>query len=127
MRRVPATAKLNLALVVGPKRDDGRHEVATVLQRLDLADRIAVGPAPELRIEGVPEDTLVRQALGAIANAAGIPPRWEARIWKSIPVASGLGGGSSDPAAALRLANETLPQEQALDRQALSALAATIG
>ena len=49
MRRLPATAKLNLALVVGPLRADGRHEVATVLQRLDLADRVSLEPEPELR------------------------------------------------------------------------------
>ena len=110
MRRAPATAKLNLALVVGPRRADGRHEVATVLQRLDLADRIAVEPAPELRVEGFPEDTLVRRALEALAAAAGADGSWEARIWKRIPVAAGLGGGSSDAATALRLANETLPE-----------------
>jgi 4-diphosphocytidyl-2-C-methyl-D-erythritol kinase len=125
MRRVPATAKLNLALVVGPRREDGRHEVATVLQRLDLADRIAVEPAPELRVEGFPEDTLVRRALEAIAHAAGVAPRWEARIWKRIPVAAGLGGGSSDAAAALRLANETLPEP--VDAEALSTIAADLG
>ena len=50
MRRAAATAKLNLALVVGPLRGDGRHEVVTVLQRLDLADRISVEPAPQLRV-----------------------------------------------------------------------------
>ena len=110
MRRAPATAKLNLALVVGPRRDDGRHEVATVLQRLDLADRIAIEPAPALRVEGFPEDTLVRRALEELATAAGVEPRWEARIWKRVPVAAGLGGGSSDAATALRLANETLPE-----------------
>jgi 4-diphosphocytidyl-2-C-methyl-D-erythritol kinase len=104
VRRAPATAKLNLALVVGPRRDDGRHEVATVLQRLDLADRIAVDPAPELRVEGFPDDTLVRRALEALGGG------WEARIWKRIPVAAGLGGGSSDAATALRLANETLDE-----------------
>ena len=65
MRRAPATAKLNLALVVGPRRGDGRHEVVTVLQRLDLADRIAVEPAPRLRVEGFPEDRLVGRALAA--------------------------------------------------------------
>jgi 4-diphosphocytidyl-2-C-methyl-D-erythritol kinase len=108
VRRAPATAKLNLALVVGPRRDDGRHEVATVLQRLDLADRVAVAPAPKLRVEGFPEDTLVRGALESLAEAAGVEPRWEARIWKRVPVAAGLGGGSSDAATALRLANETL-------------------
>jgi 4-diphosphocytidyl-2-C-methyl-D-erythritol kinase len=110
VRRAPATAKLNLALVVGPRREDGRHEVATVLQRLDLADRIAVEPAEKLRVEGFPEDTLVRRALESLAKVAGVEPGWEARIWKRIPVAAGLGGGSSDAATALRLGNETLPE-----------------
>ena len=125
MRRAPATAKLNLALVVGPRRDDGRHEVVTVLQRLDLADRIAVEPAPGLRVTGFPEDTLVRSALESLAEVAGVEPRWEARIWKRIPVAAGLGGGSSDAATALRLANETLPQT--LPPERLSELAAGLG
>jgi 4-diphosphocytidyl-2-C-methyl-D-erythritol kinase len=110
VRRAPATAKLNLALMVGPTRDDGRHEVATVLQRLDLADRIALEPAPKLRVEGFPDDTLVHRALEALAAAAATEGSWEARIWKRIPVAAGLGGGSSDAATALRLANETLPE-----------------
>jgi 4-diphosphocytidyl-2-C-methyl-D-erythritol kinase len=125
MRRAAATAKLNLALVVGPLRQDGRHEVVTVLQRLDLADRIAVEPAPEFRVEGFPEDTLVRRALESLAGAAGTEARWEARIWKHIPVAAGLGGGSSDAATALRLANETLPEP--LKAEALAELAASLG
>jgi 4-diphosphocytidyl-2-C-methyl-D-erythritol kinase len=118
VRRAPATAKLNLALVVGPLRDDGNHEVATVLQRLDLADRIAVEPARALRVEGFPADTLVRRALETLAEAAGTEPRWEARLWKRIPVAAGLGGGSSDAATALRLANETLPEPLPLEELA---------
>jgi 4-diphosphocytidyl-2-C-methyl-D-erythritol kinase len=125
VRRAPATAKLNLALVVGPQRDDGRHEVATVLQRLDLADRIAVEPGPKLRVEGFPDDTLVRRALEALAEAAGADTSWEARIWKRIPVAAGLGGGSSDAATALRLANETLPEP--LPPKKLHELAAGLG
>jgi 4-diphosphocytidyl-2-C-methyl-D-erythritol kinase len=125
VRRAPATAKLNLALVVGSKRDDGRHEVATVLQRIDLADRIAVEPAGAHRVEGFPEDTLVRRALESLAEAAGTEPRWEARLWKHIPVAAGLGGGSSDAATALRLANDTLPEP--LSRQRLHELAAGLG
>jgi 4-diphosphocytidyl-2-C-methyl-D-erythritol kinase len=125
MRRATATAKLNLALVVGPVRDDGRHEVVTVLQRLDLADRISVEPAPELRVEGFPEDTLVRGALEALAEAVGEQSRWEARIWKHIPVAAGLGGGSSDAATALRLANDTLAEPLPAGR--LSGLAARLG
>jgi 4-diphosphocytidyl-2-C-methyl-D-erythritol kinase len=125
MRRAPATAKLNLTLVVGPLRDGGRHEVATVLQRLDLADRISLEPAPQLRVEGFPEDTLVRRALESLVAAAGAELRWEARIWKHVPVAAGLGGGSSDAATALRLANETLPEP--LSAQALAELAAGLG
>ena len=125
MRRAPATAKLNLALVVGPLRDDGRHDVVTVLQRLDLADRISVEPAPQLRVEGFPEDTLVRRALESLAAAVGTEARWEARIWKYLPVAAGLGGGSSDAATALRLANETLPKP--LGAEALAEIAADLG
>jgi 4-diphosphocytidyl-2-C-methyl-D-erythritol kinase len=125
VKRAPATAKLNLALVVGPRREDGRHEVATVLQRLDLADRVAVEPAPKLRVEGFPEDMLVRRALESLAAAAGVEPGWEARIWKRIPVAAGLGGGSSDAATALRLANESL--DEPLQPEALHGLAARLG
>ena len=125
MRRAPATAKLNLALVVGPRRPDGMHEVTTVLQRLDLADRIAVEPAPRLRVEGFSEDSLVRHGLELLAEAAGVEPRWEARIWKHIPVAAGLGGGSSDAATALRLANETLPKPLGAHR--LAAVARSVG
>lgn len=109
-RRAPAPAKVNLALVVGPLRDDGKHEVLTVLQRIDLVDRIELDVAPELRVEGFPGDTLVRAALGELARSAGVEPRWRVRIEKEIPVAAGLGGGSSDAATALRLANDMLPE-----------------
>jgi 4-diphosphocytidyl-2-C-methyl-D-erythritol kinase len=123
--RGPAAAKLNLALVVGPRGDDGHHEVATVLQRIDLADRVAVAPAPALRVSGFHEDTLVRAALERLAEAAGQKPRWEARIWKNVPVAAGLGGGSSDAATALRLANDTL--ERPLPPERLHELADGLG
>jgi 4-diphosphocytidyl-2-C-methyl-D-erythritol kinase len=110
VRRLPAPAKINLALVVGPPRDDGKHEVATVLQAVDLADRIAIAPASRLRVTGFPADTLVERALRLIAERAGIKPGFAAHIEKRIPVASGLAGGSSDAATALRLANELLPR-----------------
>jgi 4-diphosphocytidyl-2-C-methyl-D-erythritol kinase len=125
VRRAPATAKLNLALVVGPTRPDGRHELCTVLQRVDLADRIALAASPKLRVDGFPDDTLVREALSKLAQRAGDEPRWAARITKRIPVSSGLGGGSSDAATALRLANETL--EQPLARDDLGDVAAGLG
>jgi 4-diphosphocytidyl-2-C-methyl-D-erythritol kinase len=125
VRRLPAPAKINLALVVGPRRDDGRHEVVTVLQRVDLADRVTIEKAGSLSVTGFSGDTLVRRALEGLAAAAGCEPRWRARIDKRIPVAAGLGGGSSDAATALTLANRTLPQP--LDPAALHELAAGLG
>jgi len=122
---VKAHAKINLALVVGPLREDGKHEVATVLQRIELADEVDIEPAASLRIDGYDDDTIVRGALRAIAEAAGTEPRWAARIEKRIPVAAGLGGGSSDAAAALLLANDLL--ETALSRDLLHELASTLG
>jgi 4-diphosphocytidyl-2-C-methyl-D-erythritol kinase len=104
MKEAAAPAKINLALVVGGRRPDGKHEVATVLQRIDLADRISVDRADAVEIHGFPEDTLVRGALDAL----GVTARVE--IEKRIPVGAGLGGGSSDAATALRLANELRPE-----------------
>jgi 4-diphosphocytidyl-2-C-methyl-D-erythritol kinase len=123
--RASATAKLNLALVVGPRREDGKHEVATVLQRVALADRVSIERADALAVAGFAQDTLVREALTALAAEAGVEPRWAARIDKRIPVASGLGGGSSDAATALRLANATL--DAPLDDNGLHALARRLG
>lgn len=125
MSSASAPAKLNLTLLVGPRRPDGKHEVATVLQRLALADRIDLEPAGALDVDGFAEDTIVRRALEALAERAGVPPHWHARITKEIPVAAGLGGGSSDAATALRLANATL--ERPLPAGELARLAAAIG
>jgi len=124
-RTSEAPAKLNLALVVGPRRTDGKHEVVTVMERLSLHDTLAVRPAPATRVTGFEDDTLVAAALDAVANAAGGRQRFEARIEKRIPVAAGLGGGSSDAAATLRLANELL--DAPLEHDALRDLAAALG
>jgi 4-diphosphocytidyl-2-C-methyl-D-erythritol kinase len=120
-----AHAKINLALVVGPLREDGKHEVVTVLQRVALADRVGVEPADGLRVDGYEDDTLVTEALQALAAAAGVDSHWHVEIEKAIPVAAGLGGGSSDAAAALRLANDGLADP--LDDERLAAIAAGIG
>lgn len=125
MNRLPATAKINLALVVGPTGSNGKHEVTTVLQRVDLADRIALEPAPHLRVSGFADDTLVARSLELLADAGGVEPCWAVRIGKRIPVAAGLAGGSSDAATALRLANETL--DRPLAAEALRGLAASLG
>jgi 4-diphosphocytidyl-2-C-methyl-D-erythritol kinase len=115
----PAPAKINLALLVGPRRPDGKHELVTVYQRVDLADRISVEPAEVTTVDGFPEDTIVRAALDML----GAPHGWRVRIDKRIPVAAGLGGGSSDAATALRLANAQL----AAPRDDLHALAPAVG
>ena len=99
--------------------------VSTVLQRLDLADRVAVDPARSLRVEGFADDTIVRRTLERLAEEAGTAPAWRARIWKKIPVAAGLGGGSSDAATALRLANGLLADP--LPSERLRPLAAELG
>jgi 4-diphosphocytidyl-2-C-methyl-D-erythritol kinase len=117
----PAPAKLNLALVVGPQRADGKHELVTVFQRVDLGDRITVEPAAETTIGGFREDTIVQAAL-ALLDA---PHGWRVKIEKHVPVAAGLGGGSSDAATALRLANEQL--DAPLPPERLQKLAAQVG
>lgn len=124
-KRATAPAKLNLALVVGPVRGEGKHEVVTVMAPLELADGIDLEPAEALSVDGYAGDTLVRGALLALASAAGTDGHWRVTIDKRIPVSSGLGGGSSDAATALRLANATL--EEPLEDDGLHELAAALG
>jgi 4-diphosphocytidyl-2-C-methyl-D-erythritol kinase len=119
VKSVAAHAKINLALIVGPVRADGKHELATVLQRIELADRISLEAADEVEVHGFREDTLVVEALQALGVTARV------HIEKRIPVGSGLGGGSSDAAAALRLANELRPEPLTASR--LHELAAGLG
>jgi 4-diphosphocytidyl-2-C-methyl-D-erythritol kinase len=121
----PAFAKINLTLVVGPLRDDGKHEVVTLMQRAELHDVVTVEPADALSVTGFPADTIVSASLEALALAADVAPRWHVLIEKRVPVAAGLGGGSSDAATALALANETL--DDPLPHGDLLTLAATIG
>ena len=123
--RAVAAAKINLALVVGTRRGDGLHDVATVLQRIDLCDKLELEPAPALVVEGFDGDTIVRAALMRLAAEAEVEPAWRVRLSKEIPVGAGLGGGSADAAAALRLANETLADPLGPER--LHALATSLG
>lgn len=125
MIRVRAHAKVNLALVVGPRRADGLHELVTVMQRIDLADDLELEPADELSVEGFAGDTLVTAALERLGAAAGAEPRFRVRIEKRIPVAAGLGGGSADAGAALAAGNALL--ERPLSRERLLAVAFSVG
>jgi 4-diphosphocytidyl-2-C-methyl-D-erythritol kinase len=125
MTAAPAFAKINLALVVGALREDGKHEVVTVLQRIDLHDTITLAAADELSVDGFAEDTVVTCALATLARSAGVKPGWNVHIEKRIPVAAGLGGGSSDAATALVLANESLAAPLSADE--LHRLASDVG
>jgi 4-diphosphocytidyl-2-C-methyl-D-erythritol kinase len=123
--RVRVPAKINLALVVGDRRSDGLHEIASVLQRVDVCDRLELAEATALHVEGFAADTLVHAGLTRLAEAVGVEPRWRVRIGKRIPVAAGLGGGSADAAAALRLANRMLAEPLSDGR--LAEVAAKVG
>jgi 4-diphosphocytidyl-2-C-methyl-D-erythritol kinase len=125
VKRLTAHAKINLALVVGPLGEGGKHEVVTVLQRISLADTVGLSVGDRLSVSGFADDTIVTEALHALAAVAGVDPCWEVEIEKAIPVAAGLGGGSSDAAAALLLANDLLPEP--LTPVRLGEVAATIG
>jgi 4-diphosphocytidyl-2-C-methyl-D-erythritol kinase len=124
LRTSPA-AKVNLALTVGERRPDGLHEIATVMQRIDLRDELELWPAASIEVTGFADDTLVRHALARLQDTADAGHGWAVRLEKRIPVAAGLGGGSADAAAALVLANQTL--EAPLPHGSLLEIAATVG
>lgn len=103
-----AYAKINLALHVRRRRDDGYHELETLFAFVDAGDRLAVQPAPrdELRTLGEfgpqltdPFDNIVMKALSALPRPQG----WAVTLEKNLPVAAGLGGGSADAGALFRL------------------------
>jgi 4-diphosphocytidyl-2-C-methyl-D-erythritol kinase len=100
-------AKVNLVLEVLGKRDDGYHEIATVMQAVDLFDRLTVEGAEGLTLEctdpSLPTDgrNLIVRAARMLAEAAGVGRGARITLDKRIPVAAGLGGGSSDAAATL--------------------------
>ncbi len=103
-----AMAKLNIGLSIGEKDGSGMHEVSGVFQTVSLHDRVALRrtSSREAGIEGplVPGN-IVEKALDELSKEAGMRLSCRITISKSIPMAAGMGGGSSDAAAALRLAN----------------------
>lgn len=101
-----APAKINLCLYLGPTRDDGRHELVTLFDAVSLCDEleVAAAAADEVVCEGVAGPNLVGDALGALRGAGWAAPALRVTITKRIPVAAGMGGGSADAAALLRLA-----------------------
>jgi len=119
VRHSLARAKINLFLHITARRDNGYHELDSLAVFADTADRLALvgqaepGAPMALGIDGpfsegldAGSDNLVLRAAAALRDAASLPqtvPNWHMRLTKNLPVASGIGGGSADAAAALRL------------------------
>lgn len=97
-----APAKLNLSLLVSPPRPDGYHPLESLVQTIEWCDQLQVAPGEEGvdTFESDIEDNLVEQALVELRKTARVPPL-ALQLAKDIPVATGLGGGSSDAAAVL--------------------------
>jgi 4-diphosphocytidyl-2-C-methyl-D-erythritol kinase len=149
-RTVPARAKLNLFLDVLGRRPDGYHELQTLLVPVQLYDSLtfsakpagdpsrpagislescvqptlSAGLLPELRVPDGPENLVIR-ALELLRERSGCERGAHVRLIKRIPVAAGMGGGSSDAAAALRLANRGWGIHWSYER--LTTLAAELG
>lgn len=136
--RTVAPAKINLCLLLGPTREsDGRHELVTVFQALDLVDTVELDPAPDpplgrdevlcdAQLDG---ENLAGGAVRSFRAATGWEgPRVRVHIEKRIPVAGGMAGGSSDAAATLRLlAEQAVSEGVHLNGSGLRDIAITLG
>lgn len=130
--RARAPGKVNLCLFLGPSRPDGRHELVSLVQAVSLADELELGPAApgaradELVCPEVEGPNLAARALAAFRSATG----WDASprrltVTKRVPIAGGMGGGSADAAATLRLAARAAGGEA--DDPVLARLAGELG
>jgi 4-diphosphocytidyl-2-C-methyl-D-erythritol kinase len=130
--RTVAQAKVNLALRILGRNADGYHSIETVFLRIDLGDTVLVrvtdGPRA-LRCERMsgenPAENLGFRAAAAFADVAGWPRGFDIDIEKRIPIGAGLGGGSADAAAVLRILNALSPRP--FGEQDLLELAGTLG
>jgi 4-diphosphocytidyl-2-C-methyl-D-erythritol kinase len=130
-----APAKINLFLHVGSVQPDGYHPLASLVAFADVGDRVTVERADRLSLavegpfgEGLAAepDNLILKALRTLGEAAGIgEPPLRVVLDKQLPIAAGLGGGSSDAGAALKLARDILALD--LDDAALEAVAGVVG
>jgi 4-diphosphocytidyl-2-C-methyl-D-erythritol kinase len=127
--RARAPGKVNLCLFLGGPREDGRHELVTLFESVSLADELELITLPdrassdEVVCAGVEGPNLVSGALSGLRELGWDGPAVRIEIRKRIPVAAGMGGGSADAAAALRMAAELAPRGS----QAAASLAASLG
>ena len=127
---IETPAKVNLTLEVLGKRNDGYHEIASVMQAINLCDRLTFSIADDLSlISDTPgldtKDNLVYRAASLLNDKTGVSAGAEIHLCKGIPVAAGLGGGSSDAAATLLGLNRLWGLHLARDE--LEELAAQLG
>lgn len=128
-----ARAKINLFLHVGERRDDGFHPLQSLAVFPDFGDRLNAEPADDfsLSVEGPfaagleGDDNLVLRAGRALAERAGRAPQAKVTLTKNLPLASGIGGGSADAAAALKLLSNLWQLK--LDEKILREIGAELG
>lgn len=132
MIRRLSPAKINLHLKILRKRDDGYHDLATLMQRISLYDEILIEPCARgihLYCPGSPllldEKNIAYRAADKILREAGLPFGVQITIKKNIPIAAGLGGGSSNAAAVLLALNEMMGFP--FSREALMAMGSSLG
>jgi 4-diphosphocytidyl-2-C-methyl-D-erythritol kinase len=125
--RALAPGKVNLCLFLGGVRADRRHELVTLFESVSLADELTLAMLPrgpdQVHCPGVDGPNLVSAALEALRCRGWDAPPVRIEIAKRIPVAAGMGGGSADAAAALRMAQRLAP----LPEEAVAELAAQLG
>ena len=106
--RILAPAKINLGLAILGRRNDGYHEIDTIMAMIDLADTISLHHVPGMGLtitgmDDVPlESNLITRAIRDWCRSTGQPADYHVEVQKCIPSAAGLGGGSSDAASILR-------------------------
>lgn len=130
---ISAPAKINLFLKVLGKRPDGYHDIFSWFQAIDLADHLEIEQTADVQITiatnspAVPTgpENLVYQAAQLIQERRGKPTGFRIKIWKNIPVAAGLGGGSSDAAAFIKGVDKLLGL--GLNRPEMAALGLKLG
>jgi 4-diphosphocytidyl-2-C-methyl-D-erythritol kinase len=103
-----APGKVNLSLFVGGSRPDGRHELITLIESVSLADELELVTRVSLEDDvvcaGIDDPNIVSSALAGLRARGWNAPRVHVTIRKHIPIAAGMGGGSADAAAVLRIA-----------------------
>lgn len=130
MIALKAYAKINLTLEVIDRRPDGYHEIASIMQTIDLCDTVSLAPAADLTLSCdhpalETPDNLALQAAHLLRAESGYAGGAHIAIRKAIPVSAGLGGGSSDAAATLTGLNALWHLDMPTSQ--LEAIAAKIG